>query len=188
MALPPEMLQTYRDWWQLVQDAATKVAEDGSYAYNSQVLISTANQIARDAGTSLSPAVNRQLTTLFSLARGNQVAATNLTTANPATSITSAMVGEWPTVAEPAVFNAQPMYLAKAQFTYTNMLGEQQAGWISITGITQLPTSTGNLANRLQGAAMSQYSKSAEEGGTPKTDAEMLAEFGEFTEIQLYAI
>jgi len=98
------------------------------------------------------------------------------------------MISQWPTAAPLSIQSVQPEYTAKAQFTYTNMIGEISTGWVTLTGISQLPPTVGNLQLRLQGAAMQSYTQTPDEGGTPKTDAEVMAEFGEFTDLQLYAV
>lgn len=188
MPLPPELVDTYRGYWQLVQQAAMTRADDGSYAYTSSDTLAAAAALARAAGQSLPFQAGSQITQLFSVARGNANAADQLMTAAADASITGRMIGTWPTSAPPDVQAAQPEYMAKAQFTYTNMVGEQSTGWVTMTGITQLPPSTGNLALRMQGIAQQQYAMTPEEGGTPKTDAEVMAEFGEFTDLQLYAV
>jgi len=186
--LPPELVDTYRSYWPLVQQSATTKAEDGGYAYTSADLVAAAAELERRAGGALTFAAGSQLTQLFSLARSNDRAASELLAARPDVTITGRMIGAWPTAAPAGVFDIQPEYMAKAQFTYINQIGEQSTGWITMTGLTHLPPSTGNLALRMRGIAESQYAMTPEEGGTPKTDAEVMAEFGEFTDLQLYAV
>lgn len=188
MALDPTVMQAYRQVWALVQQAAAATDAQGAYLYRSTDVVAAASQLARDAGAALSFAEASAIPGLFGLARGNARAADALTTADLTAGIDASMVGEWPTAAPLGVQAAQPKYMAKAQFTYTNALGEQNTGWVTITGITQLPTSVGNLQLRLQGAAMSAYTVTPSEGGTPKTDAEVMTAFGDFTSIQLYAV
>lgn len=188
MALPPEFQSAYQQYWAFAQQAASALSEDGGYAYTSSTLIAAVNQIARETGTSLPFQINSQLTSLFSLARGNARAADTLTAASGNTIVNTGMVGEWPTIASPEVFGAQPTYMAKASFTYTNAIGETSTGWVTLTNMTQLPPTAGNLRLRLQGAAQSAYSRTPQEGGTPGTDAEVMTEFGDFTSIQLYAV
>ena len=188
MALPPEFQDTYRQYWALVDHAASAIAEDGGYAYTSSDLLVAASQLAREAGTPLSFQASSQLTSLFSLARANARASDTLTTANASSVLNTGMVGSWPTAASPDIQGAQPSYMARAAFTYTNAIGEQSTGWITLTNMTQLPPTVGNLNLRLQGAAQSAYSRTPEEGGTPRTDAEVMTEFGDFTSIQLFAV
>lgn len=188
MPLPPELVDAYRAYWSFAQQAATTLTETGAYAYTSGDLVSAVNASLRSAGQSGSFLLNNQLTSLFSIARGNASAASQLMNAAADAQITSAMIGAWPTAAPAGVQAAQPEYMAKAQFTYTNAIGEQSTGWVTMTGITQLPPSAGNLALRMRGIAESQYAMTPEEGGTPKTDAEVMTEFGEFTDLQLYAV
>lgn len=188
MALPPEFQDTYKTYWQLAQHAATAIDESGGYAFTSNDLMRAAGDLARSIGSKLSFQEGIQLRQLFSIARGNATASDRLTTANAGTVINTGMVGSWPTAASPDVQGAQPSYMARASFTYTNAIGEQSTGWISLTNIAQLPPTAGNLALRLQGAAQTAYSKTPEEGGTPRTDAEVMTEFTEFTSIQLFAV
>lgn len=188
MPLAPELQDTYRAWWQLVQHAAQAKAEDGGYAYSVADVQAAASAILAEAGQSRPFSLGPQLSTLFGMARANDRAITSLAEAGPGESIRSSMVATWPTAAPSFVADVQPEYMARASFTYTNMLGEQSTGWISLTGITQLPPTTANLQLRLQGAAMASYAQGPEEGGTPKTDAEVMAEFGDFTEVQLFAV
>lgn len=188
MPLPPELLDTYRTYWQFAQEAAQAKAEDGGYAYTVTDLVAAAAQAARDTGTPFSFQTSSQLSQLFGMARVNDRAIIALTTAAPDSLIDSSMVAAWPTAAPVGIQDAQPEYMARAQFTYTNMLGGQQTGWITLTGLTQVPATTTSLLNRLQGAAMTAYSTPPEEGGSPKSDAEMMAGFGDFTEVQLYAV
>lgn len=188
MALPPELQDTYRAWWQLVQHAAQAKTEDGGYAYTVADVQAAASAILAETGQPRPFSLGPQLSTLFGMARGNDRAFGELGQAAPGASIESRMVGVWPTAAPEFVADVQPEYLARASFTYTNTIGEQSTGWISLTGITQLPPTVGNLQLRLQGAAMAAYSVSPEEGGTPKTDAEVMTEFGEFTSVQLFGV
>lgn len=188
MALSPELQAAYGDYWQLTQAVANDTQPDGSYTYRSTDLVSIAYQVAEDNDVTLPSNTPQQLLQLFSVARGNARASDDLTAADPTASITGSMVGNWPTAAPESVQDVQPLYMAKGQFTYTNALGEQQTGWVTITNITAIPPTAGNLANRLQGAAQQQYSLTPQEGGTPKTDAEVMTEFGELTSMQLYAV
>jgi len=188
LALPPELLDTYRQYWSLVEDAATAIGESGGYAFTSTDLLRAAGELARNVGQRVSFQQGIQLRSLFSLARGNARASDTLTAASGSSRVSTGMIGSWPTAASPDVANAQPSYMARAQFTYTNAIGEQSNGWITLTNLTQMPPTVGNLRLRLQGAAQSAYSRTPEEGGTPRTDAEVMTEFGDFTSIQLYAV
>lgn len=188
MALPPEMNDTYRNYWSLVESAAAAVDEQGRFAYQVTDVVAAAADLARSAGQSLSFAQGSQISSLFALARGNVRASDTLASAGGQEPIGAGMIGEWPTAASADVQAAQAQYMAKGAFTYTNVLGEQAQGWITLTGISQLPSSVANLQLRMQGAAMSAYSKSPEEGGTPGTDAEVMAEFGDFTDLILYEV
>jgi len=186
--LTPELQDTYRAWWQLVQYAAQAKEADGGYAYTVADVQTAASQILAEAGQPRPFSLGPQLSSLFGMARAADRAITTLSAAGPGDSITSRMVAIWPTAAPEFISDVQPEYMAKASFSYTNMLGEESQGWITITGITQLPPTVGNLRLRLQGAAQSAYAQTPEEGGTPTNDAEVMAEFGEFNSIQLFAV
>ena len=188
MPLPPELLDTYRQYWAFAQQAASTKNPDGSYAYTSTELVSAAAEAARSVGQSISFQQGSQLVSLFGIARSADRANTTLAEADTEAAITSAMFSNWPTAAPLTVQDVQTEYMAKAQFTYTNQIGEISTGWVTLTGMTQLPPSVGNLQLRLQGAAMQAYSQTPDEGGTPKTDAEVMASFGDFTDVQLYAV
>lgn len=188
MALPPELQDTYRAWWQLVQHAAQAKTEDGGYAYTVADVQAAASAILAEAGQSRPFSLGPQLSSLFGMARAADRAITTLAEAGGNDTITSSMVAAWPTAAPEFISDAQPEYMAKASFTYTNNLGEQSTGWITMTGITQIPPTPNNLRLRLQGAAQQAYATGPEEGGTPRTDAEVMAEFGDFTSVQLFAV
>lgn len=188
MAIAAALVDAYRNLWGLIQQAAGAKDDSGAYAYRSSDVVAAASQLAAESGAALSFNEASAIPSLFSLARSNARAADNLTSADLSLGIDSSMVGEWPTAASLAVQAAQPVYMAKASFDYINALGETQTGWVTMTGITQLPTTVGNLQLRLQGAALSSYTTTKTEGGTPLTDAEVMTEFGDFTSIQLYAV
>lgn len=176
----------YSKLWAFVADAAGTKTDSGAYAYTSTDVVSAAAQIYREAGQALTFAETSAIPGLFSMARSQFRSADALFAADNRATITSSMIGEWPTAPSLAVQAAQPMYMAKAQFTYTNALGVESTGWISVTGITQLPTSAGGLRLMLQGKAMQAYATPPGSGGTPTTDAEVMTEWGAFTQIQLY--
>lgn len=188
MAIAAALVDAYRNLWGLIQQAAGAKDDSGAYAYRSSDVVAAASQLAAESGAALSFAEASAIPSLFSLARSNARAGDNLTGADASVGIDASMVGEWPTAASLAVQAAQPVYMAKASFDYVNALGETQSGWVTMTGITQLPTTVGNLQLRLQGAALSSYTATKSEGGTPLTDAEVMTEFGDFTSIQLYAV
>ena len=188
MALPPELQDTYRAWWQLVTHEAQAKAEDGGYLYDVAHVHEAASIILAEAGQPRPFSLGPQLSQLFGIARANDRALTTLGAAAPDATITGSMVAQWPTAAPEFVADVQPEFMAKASFTYTNRIGQQSEGWVTLTGIGQLPPTVGNLQLRLQGAAMAAYAVSPEEGGTPKTDAEVMAEFGDFTSVQLFAV
>lgn len=188
MPLPLELAETYRTYYAFAQQAAQARTHEGQYAYTSAHLVSAVNEVLRSSGRAGSFQLNQQLTTLFGIARKADVANQALMQAPLGSPITADMSTNWPTAASTTTQQAQPEYYAKAQFTYTNALGEQSTGWISVTGITAVPQSKAALVNRLQGAAMVAYSTAPEEGGTPKTDAEVMMEFGDFLDMQFYAV
>jgi hypothetical protein len=187
MALAGVLVDVYRSLWGLIQQAAQAKTDQGAYAFRSTDVVAAASQLAREAGSALTFAEAGAIPGLFSLARSNARAADALATADLTLGIDASMVGEWPTAPSLAVQAAQPSYMAKAQFDYINALGETQTGWVTITGITQLPSTVGNLQLRLQGAALSSYTATKADGGTPLTDAEVMTQFMDFTSIQLFA-
>lgn len=188
MPLPPELQDTYRQFWSFAQAAASAKDEQGNYQFRSTDLVSAVSEALSAQGQSASFQTNSQLVTLFGLARASDRANVALFNASPDQIIDSTMVSQWPTAAPISIQDAQPEFMARGAFTYTNQIGEISTGWVTLTGITQLPPTQGNLALRLQGAAMQAYTQTPDEGGTPKTDAEVMASFGEFTDIQLYAV
>lgn len=188
MAIPPELQDTYRQWWQLVEHAAQATDEAGNYTYTVADVQAAASQILTEQGQRQTFTQATQISQLFGMARSADRAITTLSAAEPSDSIDSGMIATWPTAAPEFISDTQPEYMAKGSFTYTNQLGETSTGWITITGMTQLPPTAGNLQLRLQGAAQQAYAQTPEEGGTPRTDAEVMAEFGEFTSVQLFAV
>ena len=188
VALPPELQDTYRAWWQLVQHAASAKAEDGGYLYTVADVQSAASAILAESGQPRPFSLGPQLSSLFGMARSADRAIGELEAAGGNDTITSGMVATWPTAAPEFISDVAPEFMAKASFTYTNALGEQSTGWITMTGITQIPPTPNNLRLRLQGAAQQSYAVGPEEGGTPNPDAEVMAEFGEFTSVQLFAV
>lgn len=188
MPLSATAQAAYSKLWQFVQEAASVKTDSGQYAYTSRDVVQAANAIYKEAGQALTFAESAGIPGLFSMARAQYRSADALFTADAMTSIDASMIAEWPTAAPLAVQAAQPQYMAKGEFTYTNAIGEVTTGWVTITGITQLPTTVGNLRLRLQGKAISSYSTPPDQNGTPKTDAEVMTAFGSFTSIQLYAV
>lgn len=188
MPLPPELADTYRTYWAFAQQAAQAKNPDGSYAYTTTDLVAAVADALGATGQSVSFQTASQLGSLFGIARSASRANDTLMAAEPGSPITTSMWTDWPTAAPVGVQDVQPEFMARAQFTYTNALGEQSTGWVSLTGMTQLPPSQANLLNRLQGAAMTAYSVSPDEGGSPTSDAEVMQEFGGFTDVQLYAV
>lgn len=167
---------------------ANDLTDTGAYAYRQTDLVSVVYQVAEDNDIELPSNTPNQLFQLFSIARGNARASDDLTAADPSALITGNMVGNWPTAAPDAVQDAQPLYMAKAQFSYTNAIGEQSIGWVTINNMTAVPPTAGNLANRLQGVAQQQYSMTPHEGGSPKTDAEVMTDFGDILSMHIYAV
>jgi hypothetical protein len=188
VALPPELQDTYRAWWQLVQHAAEAKAEDGGYLYTVADVQSAASAILAEAGQPRPFSLGPQLSSLFGMARSADRAFSNLAEAGGNDTITSAMVATWPTAAPEFISDVAPEFMAKASFTYTNALGEQSTGWITMTGLSQIPPTPNNLRLRLQGAAQQAYAATPDEGGSPTTDAEVMSEFGDFTSVQLFAV
>src|SRR6266702_3145033 len=87
----------------------------------------------------------------------------------------------------PHIQAAQPRYDVKAQFTYTAATGFEQVSWVTLSGVTQLPETTGLLGLRMQGAAIKAYTTPEGEGGA-YLDAELMAEFGSILQMQIFAV
>lgn len=187
MALTTQEQAAYGKLWNLIAALAPRRSESGGYEWSSGLILRAANQQAREFGQPLTFQENTAALKLISMARSMDRAAGNLTAAAPDTAIDSSMIADWPTAAGPAVQAAAPAYMAKAQFTYTDTLGQQQTAWITVTGITQLPDTAGALALRLTGAAIQAYTTPSQEGGN-YLEAEMMSEFGSITSMQLYAV
>lgn len=187
MALTPNEQAAYGKLWNFIQAVAPARSDTGGYAYQSSDILSAAAQLAREAGQALSFAEAQGVFGLVSLARSQATAIDALNSAAPGQAIDASMIARWPTAASLEVQAAQPQYMAKAQFTYTNNLGDQATSWITLTGMTELPMSADALALRLTGAAISAYSQPASEGGK-YLPADQMASFGAITQVQLFAV
>jgi hypothetical protein len=97
------------------------------------------------------------------------------------------MIAQWPTAAGLAMQAAQPSYMAKMQFSYTDNTGQQQTAWFTLSGITELPLTSDSLALRMTGAAISAYTAPQSEGGK-YLPADQMSGFGAIMSLQLYAI
>jgi len=185
--LPPEAEKAYGQWWQLAYSAATSKDDTGRYQFTVTDLVSAAARIARDAGEAISFATSAALGQLFGVARRSGRAIDALAGAGPDQAIDSSMIAEWPTAAGPNIQAAQPRYDVKAQFTYTAATGFEQVSWVTLSGVTQLPETTGLLGLRMQGAAIKAYTTPEGEGGA-YLDAELMAEFGSILQMQIFAV
>lgn len=188
MAMPPAVQSVYGRFWALAQDFAAARDETGAYAVQSPDFISAAAQLAREAGQALSFAETSGLPGLFSAARQIASATTSLNAAEPGTSIDSSMIAPWPTAASLATQAAQPQYMIKAEISYTDELGIDQQRWITLSGLTQLPTTTSHLALRVQGAAISALTTPPSEGGKYPLPGEMMSDFGEVLQMQIFTV
>ena len=187
MALTPAEQAAYTKLWNFIQPSAIARAASGAYQYASSVIIGAAAAVAREYGQALSFLEAQGIPGLISLARSQDRAIGSLNSAAPGQAIDASMIATWPTAASLAVQAAQPEYMAKAQFTYVNNLGEQVTSMITVTGITELPMTADALALRMTGAAISAYSTPASEGGK-YLPADQMASFGQITQLQLYAV
>jgi len=187
VALTPNEQAAYSKLWNFIQPVATARSESGSYVHPSSDILSAATNLAREAGQALSTAERRGVFGLVSLARRQAGAIDALNSAGPGQAIDSTMIAAWPTAASLDVQAAQPQYMARAQFTYTNNVGDVATSWITLSGITELPMTADALALRLTGAAISSYSRPASEGGK-YLPAEQMASFGGIIQLQLYTV
>lgn len=187
MALSPAVQAAYGKLWNLVSWAASQRAESGAYQLTSAEVVKLANTAYREAGQALTFAESSAIPALFGMARSQTRAIDNLNAAPPGESIDASMIAQWPTAASPGVQAAQPEYMAKAQFSYTDATGAQQTAWVTITGITEVPLNNDALALRLTGAAISAYTQPQSEGGN-YLPAEQMASFGAITQMQFYAV
>ena len=187
MALSAAIEAAYSKLWNFIQSVAPVRSATGAYAYQSSDIWSAASQIAREAGQSLTALENRGVPGLISLARSQANAIDALNSAPPGAAIDASMIATWPTAASLDVQAAQPQFMAKAQFTYTNNVGEQVQSWITVTNITELPQSADALALRLTGAAISAFTAPQSEGGK-YLPADQMASFVSLNQFQLYAV
>ncbi len=188
MPLPPAVQSVYGRYWALAQDFASARDETGAYAVQSSDFVSAASQLAREAGSALSFAEASGLPGLFASARKISNAITSLSAADLTAGIDSSMVAAWPTAAGLATQAAQPQYRVRAEITYTDVLGNDQQRWISLSGITQLPGTVGGLALRVQGKAIQAYTTPPEEGGKYQIPGEQMSAFGEVLSMQIFQV
>lgn len=185
MALTPGEQAAYGKLWNFVQAVAPARSDTGGYAYQSSDILSAAATLAREAGQALSFTEAQGVFGLVSLARSQANAVSALNSAEPGQAIDTSMIATWPTAASLETQAAQPQYYARAEFTYTNNMGDETSAWISVSGINSLPATADALALRLTGAAISAYAKPEDEGGKYLA-ADQMASFGAITQMQLY--
>lgn len=106
-------------WWNLISDAAT-------VGLPVTDTISMANQIARDAGESLTPETNRAISSLYGYARRMVNAGNTFTASSPSQGITADMIATPPYARDIQEQTTFPIYHVKFQYTYLDQAGNEQ--------------------------------------------------------------
>jgi hypothetical protein len=133
-------------WWQLISD----FANEGLSVTDT---VQAANQIARDAGTSLSFTDNNAISRLFGMARGITNAGNTFQAADAEQGISSEMVAIAPWARDEAEMSTFPVYHVKFEYTYLDSAGVQQTGYRTSVIDNGLPSTVGELtANVLDDA------------------------------------
>lgn len=187
MALDPFTQSVYAETWGLVQQAATINPDTGKATYTASDVQAAAGELFARASGAEAFAYRQALGVLYGMATQAAYAAQALTTADLASSLDSSMVAAWPTAAPLTTQLAQPAYMAKLGFNYTTVTGEQAQAYVTVTGITELPITVGQLQSSLIGAALTAYTTPESQGGN-YLPGQMLSQFGEVTSMQLYTV
>lgn len=187
MALDPFLQSVYAEAWPLVQQAAAINPETGRSAYSASDVQVAAGELFARASGSEAFAYRSALGVLYGMASSNAYAAQRLATADLAAGIDSGMIGTWPTAAALTTQLAQPAYMAKLGFSYTTVTGEQAQAFVTVTGITELPLTVGQLQSSLIGAALTAYTTPESQGGN-YLPGQMLSQFGQVTSMSLFTI
>lgn len=186
MALSEYMQSVYAEAWPLVQDAARTNPDTGRAMYTATDVAAVARQLSARAQGAGAFAYRSALSSLYGLARRGYRAADVLTAASLTQTIDASMIGEWPTAAPLTTEAAQPKYMARMQFTFTNQLGEQSTAWMTLSGITQQPITRGDLQTQLIRKATDAYTTPEDEGGK-YLRGEQMAQFGAVLQLQLWS-
>ncbi len=127
-------------WWNLISDAARS-------GFTVTETVSIANQIAKDAGRSISFAENAAISQLYGFARRIENAGTEFQAANPEQGITADMIATPPYARDIAEQLAYPTYHVKFEYTYLDKAGNQQTGIKTSVFSNGLPTTVGALTS-----------------------------------------
>lgn len=149
MALPEELQTPYRQWWLLVQKAASPNLDTGKYDYTVTDLITAAADLARSAGSALSFATGTALSRLFGTARGMERAADALTNAALESGIESSMVATAPFSRSATLMAAEPQYQVKTLATIELPDGTQMQQWFTATFTGTLPPTVGDMRDQI---------------------------------------
>jgi len=187
VALSEFVQSVYAEAWSLVQDAAAINPETGRARYTATDVQQAAGQLLARASGAEAFAYRAALGQLYGMAVSNSRAAANLSTADLSAGLDASMIGTWPTAAGPQIQAVQPQYMAKMEFTYTTVTGDTATAWITVSGLTELPQQVGTLQGMLTGRALTAYTTPESQGGK-YLPGQMLAQFGEVTSMQLYAM
>jgi len=177
----------YAEAWPLVQDAARINPDTGRASYTAADVQAAAGQLYARASGAEAFAYRAALGQLYGMAVSNARAGQALSTADLSAGLDASMIGSWPTAAGPQIQAVQPEYMAKMEFTYTTVTGDQATAWITLTGLTELPSQVGTLQGMMTGRALTAYTTPESQGGK-YLPGQMLAQFGEVTSMQLYAV
>ncbi len=145
MDLKPSAAAAYPSWWSFITYAASHLDANGDYSYTSADVNEAVGEIARNTGTTVSFQEFTGITSLFSIARGMERAADELTAAPDASPITARMISEAPYSRSLADQQAAPQWKLVAEITYRAPDGTTITSWG--TGFFQntLHTSVGAL-------------------------------------------
>ena len=149
MPLPDELQTPYRQWWQLVQTAASPNPDTGNYDYSVTDLITAAADLARSAGQALSFATGTALSRLFGTARGMERTADALTGAALESGIDSSMVATAPWSRSETEMAAEPVYQVKTLATINLPDGTQTQQWFTATFTGVLPLTVGDMQDEI---------------------------------------
>jgi hypothetical protein len=125
-------------WWNLIYDFANA-------GLSVTDTISAANDIAREAGTSLSFGENTAISQLFGYARGIINAGDVFQQAEASLGITSEMIALAPYARDEAEMTTSPIYNVKFEYTYIDSSGNIQVGIRTSVFDNGLPATAGQL-------------------------------------------
>lgn len=138
--LSPGVSRVFGYWWQLISDFANN-------GFTVTETVQAANEIARDAGTSLSFSDNNAISQLFGMARGIVNAGDTFQAASPEQFISSEMIALAPYARDEAEMTTFPTYHVKFEYTYLDAAGVQQTAYKTSVFEGQLPGTVGELTS-----------------------------------------